>query len=89
MVSSSSGIQFEGYGTLPAIHEPEGDYPCNYVVWANIVFIEINKLIEQYKPDCLVIEETVAGSKAVYSQKFLHAENLIFTKDRLSYFHIP
>lgn len=71
MVSSSSGIKFEGYGTLPAIHEPEGDYPCNYVIWANIVFIEINKLIQQYKPDCLVIEETVAGSKAVYTQKFL------------------
>lgn len=71
MVSSDSGIELEEYGTLPAIHEPEGSYPSNYVTWAHTVFNEIEKLIHKYKPDLLAIEETVAGSKAVYSQKFL------------------
>ena len=71
MVSSDSGIELEGYGTLSAIHEPDGNYPSNYVVWAHAVFEEIHKLIKKYDPDCLVIEETVAGSKAVYTQKFL------------------
>lgn len=71
MVSAPSGIFLEGCGILPAIHEPKGSYPANYVTWANMVFEEVYKLIIKYKPDCLVIEETVAGSKAVYSQKFL------------------
>jgi Holliday junction resolvasome RuvABC endonuclease subunit len=71
MVSSESGILLEEYGTLPAIHEPEGKYPSNYVMWAHNVFKEIEKLINRFKPDILAIEETCAGSKAVYSQKFL------------------
>lgn len=71
MVSSDFGIDLEDYGTLLAIHEPEGSYPSNYVIWAHLVFREIEKLIKKYRPDVLAIEETVAGSKAVYSQKFL------------------
>ena len=31
MISTSNGIVLEQYGTLPAIHEPEGKYPSNYV----------------------------------------------------------
>ena len=71
MVSSDSGIILEEYGTLPAIHEPEGSYPSNYVIWAHQVFNEIHRLILRFKPDCLAIEETCAGSKGVYTQKFL------------------
>jgi hypothetical protein len=71
MVSSDSGIELEEYGTLPTIHTPEGIYPSNYVVWAHEVFNEIHALIKRFKPDILAIEETVAGSKAVYTQKFL------------------
>jgi hypothetical protein len=71
MVSSDSGIDLEEYGTLPAIHTPEGIYPSNYVLWAHAVFNEINGLIKRFRPDILAIEETVSGSKAVYTQKFL------------------
>src|ERR1035437_8610017 len=71
MVSTESGIILEDYGQLPAIHQPEGIYPSNYVVWAHMVFEELMKLIIKHQPDVLSIEETVAGSKEVYSQKFL------------------
>src|ERR1035437_5389765 len=71
MVSSDDGIHLEAYGTIPQIEKPEGNYPSDYVLWAHAVFTSIEKLIIAYKPDILVIEETVAGSKAVYSQKFL------------------
>ena len=71
MVSTQEGIELEGYGTLPQIHEPEGMYPENYVDWVYSVFAAIEELIKRFVPDRLVIEETVAGSKAVYSQKFL------------------
>ena len=71
MVSSDSSLVLEDYGTLPQIHQPEGSYPANFVLWAYQVFGEIKKLIDKYRPDIIAIEETVAGSKAVYSQKFL------------------
>lgn len=71
MVSDTDGIVLEAYGTLPQIHEPQGTYPCNYVRWAFACFGQIEELIEQHAPDVLVIEETVAGSKAVYTQKIL------------------
>ena len=71
MVSSDSGIYLEEYGTLPQIHKPEGRYPSDYVLWAHAVFTEIEALIMRFKPDVLAIEETCAGSKAVYTQKFL------------------
>ena len=71
MLSSDFGIELEEHGILDQIHEPEGSYPSNYVIWAHMVFNEIHKLIRKVEPDLLAIEETVAGSKAVYSQKFL------------------
>jgi hypothetical protein len=71
MVSSDSGIVLEEYGTLPQIHKPDGYYPADYVLWAHAVFEEIEKLILRFKPTILAIEETVGGSKSVYSQKFL------------------
>ncbi len=80
MISSDSGIKLEEYGTLPVIHEPPGKYPSNYVIWAYAVFEEIEKLINKYVPDVLAIEETVAGSKAVYSQKFLEWCHFLLAK---------
>lgn len=70
-VSSVDGIALEEYGTLPQIHKPDGSYPSDYVLWAHACFNAIYQLIERFAPQVLVIEETVAGSKAVYSQKFL------------------
>ena len=80
MISSDSGILLEEYGTLPSIHQPEGPYPDIFVDWANLVFDEIEKLIDRFKPSVLVIEETVAGSKAVYSQKFLEFCHYLLAK---------
>ena len=71
IVSSDEGIKLEEYGMIQKTSEPPGKYPSNYVDWAHQVFGEIKGLIERFQPDCLVIEETVAGSKQVYSQKIL------------------
>lgn len=71
VVSSDKAIDLEEYGMIQKSSEPIGKYPANFVDWANQVFDEIKKLIDRLKPDMLVIEETVAGSKAVYSQKIL------------------
>ena len=80
MVSSDQGIFLESYGTLPAIHMPEGTYPASFVDWAYSVFKEISELIDRFAPDCLVIEETVAGSKGVYSQKILEWIHFLLAK---------
>lgn len=80
MVSTESGIILGEYGTLDQIHEPNGEYPGNYVTWAYEVFKNIEGLIHKHKPDVLAIEETVAGSKAVYSQKFLEWVHFLLAK---------
>lgn len=80
MVSDKDGIVLEGYGTLAQIHEPLGQYPSNFVDWAYACFDKIKELIVQFAPDVLVIEETVAGSKAVYTQKFLEWVHFLVAK---------
>ena len=70
-ISSDSGIKLEDYGVLEQIHQPEGNYPSNYVRWAYMVYEEVRKLIERIKPDTIVIEETSKGSKNALSQKVL------------------
>ena len=70
-ISSDSGIKLEDYGTIPQIHQPDGDYPSNYVMWAYKCFAEIIRLIEKYSPEVLVIEDTSKGSKNAMSQKIL------------------
>lgn len=80
MVSSDSGIELEAYGMIPAIHQPEGPYPSVFVDWAQLCFNEVNKLVIRFKPDVLVIEETCAGSKGVYSQKILEFTHYLLAK---------
>ena len=70
-VSSASGMVLKEYGTLEVIHEPEGSYPSNYVLWAYECFTDILQLMDRYTPDVLVIEETSRGSKNAMSQKIL------------------
>jgi len=71
MISTNDGIVLEQSGIIPAIHQPEGVYPQNFLEWVDSCFVHIIDLIDRFAPDVLVIEETVAGSKEVYSQKFL------------------
>ena len=69
--SSNSGILLKDYGTIEQIHQPLGDYPSNYVIWAYDCFEKIRALIDKFKPEVLVIEETSKGSKNAMSQKIL------------------
>ncbi len=71
IIMDSKGYKLETYGTLDQVHTPEGSYPQSFVVWAYEVYQNIEGLIEDLTPDCLVIEETSAGSKAIYTQKIL------------------
>jgi hypothetical protein len=80
MVSTSEGIVLESYGTIPAIHQPEGVYPGVFVDWAQLVFNEIKALIDRFSPDVLAIEETCAGSKGVYTQKILEYCHFLLAK---------
>ncbi len=80
MISSSEGAQLESYGMIPAIHQPEGKYPGVFVDWAELVFGEVDSLIKKFKPDVLVIEETCAGSKGVYTQKILEYSHFLLAR---------
>lgn len=72
ILSSPEGLTLEAYGQIASIPEPQDvPYPASYVNWAYLCFREIVTLLDKYAPDVLVIEETVAGSKSVYSQKIL------------------
>ena len=71
LISSDRGIELEDYGQIPQIHEPEGQYPGNFVDWAYQIYSDILNIVEAQAPDVLVIEETAAGSKSIYSQKIL------------------
>ena len=80
VVSSDSGMALEDYGTISQIHQPDGDYPSSYVIWAYSCFEEIEKLITKFKPDVLVIEETSKGSKNAMSQKILEFLHFILAE---------
>lgn len=80
MVSTKEGIELEAYGTIAAIHMPEGAYPGSFVVWATMCFEEVLRLVDQHAPDVLVIEETCAGSKGVYTQKILEFIHFLVAK---------
>jgi hypothetical protein len=80
MLSSKDDLQLQAFGMIEQIPEPPGVYPSNYVNWAYLVFGKIVDLIEMFAPDCLVIEETVAGSKSVYSQKILEFCHFLLAK---------
>lgn len=79
-VVSLDKMVLEDYGTLEQIHEPEGPYPSNYVLWAYDCFAEILALIEKFKPNVLVIEETSKGSKNALSQKVLEWEHFLLAQ---------
>ena len=69
----SDGKDFKllDYGKIDKTSEPEGQYPINFVEWAESVVDEILSIISTQRPDVLVIEETASGSKSIYSQKIL------------------
>lgn len=80
LVSSADGHSLIESGIIDKTSEPIGQYPVNYVDWAYQVFADILRLIQRLNPDVLVIEETVAGSKQVYSQKILEWIHFLVAK---------
>jgi Holliday junction resolvasome RuvABC endonuclease subunit len=80
IISEDTGMTLEDYGTLPQIHKPEGDYPGVYIDWSLLCFNEIKELIERFKPDVLVVEETSKGSKNAMSQKILEFIHFLLAK---------
>lgn len=82
LLISSDQLVLREHGQVPAIHEPEGmgSYPESYVIWAYQCFQKIMELIERLTPDVLVIEETSAGSKAIYTQKILEWIHFLVAK---------
>ena len=80
MVSSADGIHLEAYGQIPQIHTPDGTYPENFVDWAYQIYAVIVDLVDTHAPDVLVIEETAAGSKAIYTQKILEWIHFLVAK---------
>lgn len=77
---SGADLTLEDYGTIASIHQPDGVYPEVFVDWAYLCFNEIKALIDRFTPDTLVIEETVAGSKGVYTQKILEFIHFLVAK---------
>jgi len=79
-------------GTLPKIEKPKIEYPMDYLQWSWECFREIEKLMKQFSPDKLVIEETSKGSKNNFSQKileFIHlrvAEMISYTMTPAKYY---
>jgi ribosomal protein L20A (L18A) len=80
LISDGDGIDLGAYGQIPQIHQPDGTYPEVFVDWAYLCFSKIVELIDTLAPTVLVIEETSAGSKAVYTQKILEYCHFLLAK---------
>jgi hypothetical protein len=80
LFSNDRGITVEACGQYEPISEPEGQYPVNYVDWSYMNYHKLLELIERFSPSILVIEETCAGSKNVYSQKILEWTHFLLAK---------
>ncbi len=78
--SSATDCHLIAYGKIPQIHTPDGEYPKSFIEWANACFAQIYAVVEQFKPDVIVIEETSAGSKAIYTQKILEWIHFLMAK---------
>lgn len=77
---SAEDVTLESFGQIDQIPEPDGQYPSVYVDWAYLCYETIVELIDSLHPDVLVIEETCAGSKNVYSQKILEFIHFLVAK---------
>jgi hypothetical protein len=81
LVSDGPDIRLESFGQIPQIHEPtEFPYPESFIDWAYQCYGKILEIIKQTAPTVLVIEETSAGSKGVYTQKILEWIHFLVAK---------
>jgi len=80
MLSSDEGMILEAYGQVDKISCPEEEpYPGSYITWAYECYNKVEKLIEEYQPDVLVVEE-VTKSKNALSQKILDYIHFLVSK---------
>lgn len=81
LISKDDGsYELVDFGQIKQIHMPAGTYPGQFVDWAYHCFEVVLELIETYQPDTLVIEETAAGSKAIYTQKILEWTHFLLAR---------
>ena len=81
LVSHDDACVLEEYGQIPKIECPDNEtYPGSYVTWAYLIFGKIEELIDNFRPDVLVIEQTCAGSKNAMSQKILEFSHFLLGK---------
>lgn len=71
MDSDGKDFKLITYGKIDKTSEPEGQYPANFVDWAESVVEVIWGIVVLKQANVLVIEETASGSKSIYSQKIL------------------
>jgi Holliday junction resolvasome RuvABC endonuclease subunit len=72
IVSDGKDFTLEANGQIDAMKRPDDiPYPEQFLVWAEKCFERVEWIIDNYKPDVLVIEETSSGSKNNYDQKIL------------------
>ena len=64
-------LNLQDYGTISVERPKDLPYPEWMLEWTHQIFDEVEDLIETFKPDVLVIEETSKGSKNHLSQKML------------------
>lgn len=79
-VSSPEKFTLIDYGKIDQIHTPEGQYPSSFITWSHMCVEKILEVVKKFKPDVLVIEETSAGSKAIYTQKILEWIHFLIAK---------
>jgi hypothetical protein len=80
LVSDDNGLHPEAHGQISQIHQPEGSYPEAFIDWAYECYAKVVELIDLHAPSVLVIEETSAGSKAIYTQKILEWIHFLLAK---------
>lgn len=68
---SEANCVLQDYGIVKQIPCPDSAYPESFVEWANLCYSKILELIDRFKPDVLIIEETSGNSKSSHSQKIL------------------
>jgi len=80
VTSSDKGLELVHFGQISKIERPDESYPGSFVSWAYLCYEAIYKIMEEYQPDSLVIEETAANSKSSHSQKILEFVHFLIAK---------
>lgn len=73
-ISDSKELKLIKYGQCKQWHKNDTNHKddhFNLFFWADNCFSEVDKLIQELKPDILVVEQTCAGSKNQESQRVL------------------